>query len=103
MLNCHNQHSTLMNNSDKESISPNNNNSSMDVAPNTRKSTRKTFKRAFLSDEQSHMQNESKLNDNIDEYYEFGEIPMRAMMEELKSMEIRAVLRVMRSCKLHPY
>ena len=73
MLNCHNQHSTLMNNSDKESISPNNNNSSADVAPNTRKSTLQTFKRAFLSDEQSHMQNESKLNDNIDEYYEFGD------------------------------
>ena len=62
-----------MDSNDKDNISPNNNNSSSDIASDTRKSTHKTFKRAFLSDEQSHMQNESKLNNNIDNYYEFGD------------------------------
>lgn len=62
-----------MNNRDKENRNPNNNNSSENATAPTRnrKSTRTTYKPALLSDEQSHIQNESKLNNNINDYYEF--------------------------------
>lgn len=55
-----------MDDSGQGNIDPNNNNFINNTHPPARTSNRITYKRSFLSDEQSHIHNESQPNNNID-------------------------------------